>query len=597
MRRLFYIFVFLLIACPAWGATKTVCASGCDYTTIAAASSGATAGDTVNVSTGTYNENNPTFTKALTWVAIDGNGTVTITNSGTGAYAATFTGNNAAILITGFIFDGLNVKASAISLAANAQNKTCDHCIFQNATNLITFNGGGITNISNSSFLGSPEYVLYGNVGNLTANNNTFNVTVGTAFGYITGGIITFIGSSSTVAFSTAAAFWDLNGSNITLNSTGNIINVSGGGNKYINGTRSSSSGSVTISDTITSSATYSSNVFYFNVAGWAIDFNHTNITITNADYTGTLFAFINQINPKIRNSTITMTAPTSTNAFTPIAISSLGTDGTNGGTVTGATLTNNTIYSINKTGYIISIGSETSNAGNNKLDNAILSHNKIYGYDYFYPEAGDASTHGIFVGHNTAYVMFNDIYGGPYGIVLKGSGAVWASGGAFYNKVIGSKNHASLLFKGVKNVPAFNNTLEALNSVYLIAINENNSGQEATGITLKNNVVVSSNPNVLLIDADALTGFSSDNNLFYRVGGDAINFTVGGVDKTFSQWQALGYDANGLNSDPLFISATNFHLQSSSPARGTGVNVGLVHLDSPDIGAEPYLQYVPWRH
>jgi hypothetical protein len=44
-------------------------------------------------------------------------------------------------------------------------------------------------------------------------------------------------------------------------------------------------------------------------------------------------------------------------------------------------------------------------------------------------------------------------------------------------------------------------------------------------------------------------------------------------------------------NSDAI-VSITK-----ASPARGAGVNVGLVHLDPPDIGAEPYLQYVPWRH
>ena len=35
---------------------------------------------------------------------------------------------------------------------------------------------------------------------------------------------------------------------------------------------------------------------------------------------------------------------------------------------------------------------------------------------------------------------------------------------------------------------------------------------------------------------------------------------------------------------------------QSGSPARGAGVDVGLSNTNPPDIGAEPYKQYVPWN-
>ncbi len=52
-------------------ATKTVCSSGCDYTTIQAAVTGATAGDTITVAAGTYNET-VTVNKSVTITLADG---------------------------------------------------------------------------------------------------------------------------------------------------------------------------------------------------------------------------------------------------------------------------------------------------------------------------------------------------------------------------------------------------------------------------------------------------------------------------------------------------------------------------------------------
>ena len=46
-----------------------------------------------------------------------------------------------------------------------------------------------------------------------------------------------------------------------------------------------------------------------------------------------------------------------------------------------------------------------------------------------------------------------------------------------------------------------------------------------------------------------------------------------GDVCPTWAQWQTLGFDTHiETTADPLFVSTTNFQLQTTSPAIGEGV-------------------------
>ncbi len=73
----------------------------------------------------------------------------------------------------------------------------------------------------------------------------------------------------------------------------------------------------------------------------------------------------------------------------------------------------------------------------------------------------------------------------------------------------------------------------------------------------------------------------------------------IGGSDRvTLGDWQtATGQDANSLAADPLFVSASDLHLQAGSPAinAGTAVSVttdidGDTRDASPDMGADEYI-------
>ena len=69
------------------------------------------------------------------------------------------------------------------------------------------------------------------------------------------------------------------------------------------------------------------------------------------------------------------------------------------------------------------------------------------------------------------------------------------------------------------------------------------------------------------------------DHNLYYRIGGQPINF-----DKwTFAEWQARGQDRGSLIADPLFVDAAkgNFSLEPGSPA----IKIGFKPIDMSAVG------------
>jgi hypothetical protein len=108
---------------------------------------------------------------------------------------------------------------------------------------------------------------------------------------------------------------------------------------------------------------------------------------------------------------------------------------------------------------------------------------------------------------------------------------------------------------------------------------------------SVKNNIFYNNTSHVGL-----KTGWvqSMNNNLYYGTGTWNWNNEV---KTTFALWKsASSYDAAGVNSDPLFVSVSDFRLQSSSPAINAGANIGLTTdysgnpiVGVPDIGAYEY--------
>ncbi len=114
--------------------------------------------------------------------------------------------------------------------------------------------------------------------------------------------------------------------------------------------------------------------------------------------------------------------------------------------------------------------------------------------------------------------------------------------------------------------------------------------------LTVKNNIFYTT-PTRRTMWAVAQTGtVNIDNNLHWRADGNPSIY-YSGAGRTWAQWQALGFDTHGVNSDPLLISpaTSDLSLQSTSPCIDAGADVGLsTDLASrrvpngaaPDIGA-----------
>lgn len=224
----------------------------------------------------------------------------------------------------------------------------------------------------------------------------------------------------------------------------------------------------------------------------------------------------------------------------------------------------NNSVTSVNSAGYLLQAGDEVPLSTNNNLDGAVITGNKLTW------NGSDAAsiTHGMFVGYNINYtIKYNYLDKVPYGILFKsgtdgGTNMTYSQGyGASYNIVKNAK--LSLRMKGINGVQVYNNTFysnQKSGSVILIDANHDRTNPSpSTGAKIKNNIFYTVNQiSNITIENGCLANFESDYNVFYCETGTPM-FNVNGSPKTFSQWQALGYDQHSVVVNPNFINTTGF--------------------------------------
>jgi uncharacterized repeat protein (TIGR02059 family) len=224
----------------------------------------------------------------------------------------------------------------------------------------------------------------------------------------------------------------------------------------------------------------------------------------------------------------------------------------------------NNSITSVNSAGYLLQAGDEAPGSTNNNLDGAIIEGNKLTW------NGTDASsiTHGLFTGYNINYsIKYNFLDKTPYGIIFKsgndaGTNMNYSAGyGAAYNIVKNAK--LSVRMKGINGVQIYNNTFYSnQRSGSVIMIDENHdrvNPAPSAGTKIKNNIfyTVYRIQNIS-VESSCLQYLESDYNIFYCESGEPV-FSVDGVLKSFSQWQAMGYDRHSVIINPNFINTTDF--------------------------------------
>ena len=224
----------------------------------------------------------------------------------------------------------------------------------------------------------------------------------------------------------------------------------------------------------------------------------------------------------------------------------------------------NNSITSVNASGYMLQAGDESLGINHNNLDGQIITGNKFTwnGTDL------TSITNGMITGFNkNCIITYNYLNKTPMGIIRKSDGMTNTSGGIAYNIIIDPK--VAVVIKGMNNVNIYNNTIYCTKTISgnlgrgLIDIYNNTEyGLKApsTGTKIFNNIFYTKQQvyNIRILDSECISGFESDYNIFWCEAGAPLFYIAGNI-KTFAQWQALGYDKHSVVINPNFIDFTNF--------------------------------------
>lgn len=225
----------------------------------------------------------------------------------------------------------------------------------------------------------------------------------------------------------------------------------------------------------------------------------------------------------------------------------------------------NNSITSVNSEGYLLQAGDENPSPRDNNLDNM-----EIVGNLFTWKGVDDPTiiTHGVFTGYNiNSKVSYNKLINVPYGIIFKsgsdaGENMTFTSGGCSYN--ICKNGVFAVRMKGINGVKVYNNTFysDSENSKYLLLITSNHDRAKpapSTGSKVFNNIFYTTKDIPMIsLESGSLSGFECDYNVYWYTDGEPF-FTIDGVNYTWQQWTAMGYDTHSKILNPKFNNTNDF--------------------------------------
>lgn len=181
-------------------------------------------------------------------------------------------------------------------------------------------------------------------------------------------------------------------------------------------------------------------------------------------------------------------------------------------------------------------------------------------------------------------------------GILLKGLITAACDATQIYYNIFSVKKAGIYSDTYVTNTEIYNNTIvsAAARGIYIPSTG-------TSGWKIKNNIISIQGALPCITIVAAASVAECDYNCYWNPAADPIMWHWNGTDYTKSQFAAYqaasGLDAHSIVADPVFVSASNFHLQVTSPCRGAGVALGfatdydnITLPASPAIGAYEYV-------
>ncbi len=243
----------------------------------------------------------------------------------------------------------------------------------------------------------------------------------------------------------------------------------------------------------------------------------------------------------------------------------SINTDAAANAVIENVTIEKNTLYN----GFHTT-GIDLGNTGSSTFNNFIIRDNLIYDDPARVIDGiEETESVGMLIGNNTSGVRFTNIY--------------------IYNNIIKYSKLKGLDISGTTSLNIYNNVFYGVNPTAgsfggLIYINSSSAG-----VIIKNNIFFNTMVNSInryfpCIYRQTGASITVDYNLYYMTDPNEAFVNMGGL-YLISQWStyksSTGHDAHSsIPGDPLFVSSSDYHLQTGSPAIGAGIQIAEVKTD-----------------